>query len=119
MADSGGRYQAYLKAVRDCVCPVCLDRRDDGSCGLRSRTCAIEAHLPGIVATIQEVRSQKMDDYVDAIQDRICRNCPCQDQSGACRYRQRGECAAWTYLPLLVEALDEVAERESPDADVA
>ena len=105
----GDRYQAYMDAIRRRVCALCLDQRDDGSCHLAGgRLCAIEAQLPRVVEAVLAVRSARMDDYVDVVKARICGGCEAQDKQEHCALRERGECALWTYLPLLVDAIDEV-----------
>ena len=104
------RHQAIWTALRETVCAVCLDRRDDGSCDLSGgRTCALEAHLPRIIEIVQTVHSPRMDEYVEAIRQRICAVCE-HDAQGVCRARDDGACALDAYLPLVVEAIEE-AER--------
>jgi hypothetical protein len=105
------RYQAYWEAIRRRVCSVCLDNADDGSCGLGGRACAIEAHLPRLVETILSVESGRMDEFVTAVESQICGQCTDQDPQGFCRLRQRGDCALSIYLPLVVEAIEEVEGR--------
>ncbi len=102
-------YRAYMDAFRRRVCAACLDQRNDGTCGLAGgRLCAIEAHLPRLVEAVLAISSDRMDPYVDAARDRICRDCLGQDSQGDCSFREGGECALWTYLPLLVDAVEEV-----------
>jgi len=101
------RHQAIWAALRERVCSVCLDRRDDGSCGLSGgHTCALEAHLPRILEVVQTVHSPRMDEYVEAIRQRVCGVCE-QDAQGGCRARNDGACALDAYLPLVVEAIEE------------
>ena len=99
---------AYWNSIRARACAACLDAADDGSCGLRSRLCALAAQLPLIVRAIASVQSDRMDEYVQAIEDQVCRRCHEQDAQGRCRLRDRGECALYTYLPLVVDAIEEV-----------
>jgi hypothetical protein len=111
-ADSTGRYQAFMEAIRQRVCAVCLDQRDDGACGLQGRTCAIEKHLPSVVAAVSAIESDRMDEYVQAIEAQVCAGC--EEQAGhACALRKHGECALDTYLYLVVEAIQEVKAREA------
>ncbi len=103
------RYQAYLDAIRRRVCTVCLDQRDDGSCQLAGhRLCAIEAHLPRIIEAVMGIDSSRMDEYVDAIKAQVCSECRNENLDGSCTFRERGECGLWTYLPLVVDAIEEV-----------
>jgi hypothetical protein len=99
---------AYWNSIRARACAACLDVADNGACGLRSRLCALAAQLPVIVRAIASVQSDRMDEYVQAIEEQVCRRCHEQDTAGNCRLRDRGECALYTYLPLVVDAIDEV-----------
>jgi len=102
-------YMAYWDAIRSRVCSVCLDQANDGTCGLgRRRVCAIETHLPRLVEVLSSIDSPRMDEYVAAIEAEICGHCAQQDAEGACELRDEGQCALYTYLPLLVEAVEEV-----------
>lgn len=112
---SDDRYQAYMDAIRRRVCTVCLDQRDDGTCQLAGgRLCAIEAQLPRVVQAVLAVRSDRMDAYVDAVKHQICADCRGQDQEGLCQFREAGECALWSYLPLLIDAVEEVTQALAP-----
>jgi hypothetical protein len=105
---SDERYQAYWDAIRSRVCTVCLDQADDGSCGLTRRVCALERHLPKLVDALVSVRSDRMDDYVAAIEAQVCSGCPEQGGSGDCRLRDSARCALYSYLSLVLEAVEEV-----------
>lgn len=106
-----GKRQAYLESIRARVCAVCLDSRDDGSCGLTGRGCAIEAHLPGVVDAILATRSQHVDDYLTAIRSQVCSRCSDQDGAGLCAVRGAGDCALNAYLSLVVDAVEAVDAR--------
>jgi hypothetical protein len=109
MSDPSAEYLLYWNAIQQRVCAVCLDAADDGSCGLpRERTCALPAQLPTIVEAIVAVRSDRMDDYVTAIERALCAHCAEQDASGRCGLRSAGSCGLYTYLPLVVDAIEEV-----------
>ena len=102
-------YQLYWDAIQQRACAVCLDAADDGSCGLPpGRTCALPAQLPTIVETIVAVRSDRMDEYVAAIESAVCARCPDQDAHGHCGRREGGTCGLYLYLPLIVDAIEEV-----------
>ena len=98
----------YWKAVRDAACAACLDVADDGSCGLQDRLCAVPAQLPAVVAATLRVQSSRMDEYVQAIEEDVCRGCHESDADGRCVLRDQGRCALYTYLSLIVDAIDEV-----------
>lgn len=106
------RYQAYWEAIREHVCGVCLDQRDDGACGLTHRVCAIERHLPRLADVLSRVQSSRMDEYEAAVRAEICSTCPQQEASGHCALREEVECALFAYLPLVLEAVESVNEAE-------
>jgi len=108
-------YRAYREAIRRRVCAVCLDSADDGSCSLASaRSCAIEKLLPRLVEAVLEVRrAGHHDAYAAAIEARVCSHCPDRDALGQCHLRRDGRCALAVYLPLIVEAIEDVRTRES------
>jgi len=102
-------YSRYWDAIQRRACAVCLDAADDGTFGLpRGRTCALPAQLPTIVTAILGVKSERMDDYVAAIEAAVCARCAQQDAHGRCGLRDEGECGLYTYLPLVVDAIEEV-----------
>lgn len=99
---------AYLEAIRAHVCRVCIDQKDDGTCGLARRTCPIESHLPRLVAALSRVDSPRMDEYEAAVRAEVCPGCAGQDATGACTFRDAAECALLTYLPLVLDAIESV-----------
>ncbi|PYQ46702.1 MAG: hypothetical protein DMF78_25745 [Acidobacteria bacterium] len=103
------QYLVYWNAIQRRACAVCLDAADDGTCGLpRGRTCALPAQLPAIIEAILLVKSDRMDDYVSAIEAAVCARCPEQDDHGRCGLRNSGACGLYVYLPLVVDAIEEV-----------
>jgi hypothetical protein len=113
------RYRAYWEAIQRRVCSVCLDAADDGSCGLTRRVCALERHLPGLVNALVAVRSDRMDEYVAAIEAHVCSQCPEQDACGECRLRDDGRCSLYSYLSLVVDAVEEVHGTFKPTSEQA
>jgi hypothetical protein len=101
-------YQAYWDAIARRVCSVCLDQATDGSCGLSHRTCALQWHLPLIVEALSSIQSDRMDEYAQAVEARVCTRCSESDGAGGCKRRDKGECALDTYLSLVVDAIEEV-----------
>jgi hypothetical protein len=114
---SDDTYRMYWEAIRRRVCSIRLDCADDGTCGLTGgRRCAIETHLPKLVPLLLRVRSGRMDEYNAAVEAEICGECN-EDAAGVCPLRRDGECALSLYLPLLLEAVEEVdARRDEPPA---
>jgi hypothetical protein len=106
-------YRDYREALRRRVCAICLDGKDDGSCGLAPAAphCALDDHLPRIVEAVLDVRTRRDDAYAAAIEARVCSQCPERDELGLCQLRRDGRCALSVYLPLIVEAIEEVEAR--------
>ena len=103
---------AYWRALQDSVCSVCLDQRNDGTCGLaKGQVCALKRHLPLLADVVHNVESLRMDDYVEAVERSLCTRCPEQDAVGACGLRDHASCALYTYLPLVLDAIDMTDER--------
>jgi hypothetical protein len=107
------RYLAFREAIREHVCGVCLDQRDDGSCGLNRRVCAIDRHLPRLAEVLSNIKSDRMDEYEAAVRAEICSTCPEQDAGGHCALRAEADCALFAYLPLVLEAIESVTESET------
>lgn len=105
------RYHEFMDAIRAKVCAVCLDSRDDRSCTLSGRVCAIEGHLPRLVAALSAVESPRLEDYEAAIRAEVCTRCEHQDAGGACGLRDEGSCALDAYLSLVLDAVEEVNKR--------
>lgn len=102
------RYQQFMDAIRSRVCAVCLDSRDDKTCSLSGRVCAIEGHLPSLVAALSSVESPALEDYEAAIRAQVCSRCEEQDARGHCDLRDHGACALDAYLSLVLDAVEEV-----------
>ena len=114
MSDEGGedRYRPYRDAIQRRVCAICLDGADDGTCGLSSPLlCGIDRNIPRLVDAIREVRSRHDGAYAAAVEAQVCSHCPHRDELGLCRLRRDGQCTVSVYLPLVVEAIEEVERR--------
>ena len=59
MTTDEAQTDAYWWAIRGKACAACLDVADNGSCGLRSRLCALAAQLPLIERAIRSVQSDR------------------------------------------------------------
>ena len=100
---------AYWEALQEHVCSVCLDQRNDGQCSLpKGSLCALKRHLPVIADVVHNMDSPRMDDYVAAVERSICTRCPEQHASGTCSFRDEARCALYTYLPLVLDAIETV-----------
>ena len=104
------------KRLLAAVCPICTERREDGSCGLeRLSECPITTHLRGLVYTAASVKSGRMDRYVEAVRKTICPNCSHRlDSVDQCEVRIEGHCALDSYLMPALDVIDDyIAEIEA------
>lgn len=89
-----------------------MDRDEDGNCAPpEGRTCALELNLRNIVAAVQAVKSERMDEYADSIREHVCMNCINQDEHGYCLYRDRLDCCLEDFMLLVVNAIESVDAR--------
>jgi hypothetical protein len=108
--------EELTKRLQSAICPVCTERREDGSCGLeRISECPITTHLDGLVYTAATVKSGRMDRYVDAVRRNICPNCAHRlDPAERCDVRLEGHCALDSYLMPALDVIDDfIAEVET------
>jgi hypothetical protein len=66
------------------------------------------------VDAVIDVRTRRDDAYAAAIEARVCSQCPDRDDLGRCHLRRDGRCALAVYLPLIVEAIEEVEALRGP-----
>lgn len=108
-------YQEYLDAVRERVCPVCMDSVMHGKefvrCGLPdARACPIELYLPQVVEVVESVDSPLMTDYVSTLREKVCALCE-NSEGDFCALRLHADCALDRYFMLVAEAVQEVDMR--------
>jgi len=109
MADRAGdwAHPTDVDAIRRGVCGVCLDQRNDGACARAGRACAIERYWSAISRAVNAIDSDRMDPYYESIEAQVCRGCSDQDAAGRCSLRKTGDCALYSYLSLVVTAVEE------------
>jgi hypothetical protein len=94
--------------VRNRICSVCTERTVDGQCGLAEPSrCALFRLFPQVAQAIQSVKSDDIQQYLDAIRTNVCSICTDQARDGSCETRQEVRCALDAYLLLVVEAIEE------------
>jgi hypothetical protein len=107
--------QEYLEAIRSRVCPLCLDavmvRDQFVRCGLPAgRKCPVEIYLPQVVEVVESVDSWLMDDYVEALREKVCALCG-NSAGDFCALRLQADCALDRYFMLVADAIKEVDTR--------
>jgi hypothetical protein len=94
--------------VRNKICKVCTDRTVEGQCGLAEpASCALFRLFPQVAQAIQSVKSDDIQQYLDAIRRNVCSVCTDQAGDGSCEARQEVRCALDAYLLLVVDAIEE------------
>ena len=88
-SDAESRFAAYSDALRREVCRTCLDGRGDGTCGLTNQECPLDAQLPAVIAAVQGIHSNNLDDYTKAVEDQVCSHCSNRPARGCCESRER------------------------------
>lgn len=91
------------------VCSKCIDFGEDGIChSLDPEGCAVFRFLPELVAIAERLHEFKIQPYVDAVRDKICMKCRSQTPGSRCPLRDTLDCGLDRYLPLILEAIEEV-----------
>jgi hypothetical protein len=94
--------------VRNRICNVCTERTVDGQCGLEEPTnCALFRLFPQVAQAIQSVKSDDIQQYIDAIRRNVCAVCADRASDESCETRQQVRCALDAYLLLVVDAIEE------------
>ena len=98
--------------VRNRICSVCTERTIDGQCGLEEpSSCALFRLFPEVARAIQSVRSDDIQQYIEAIRQQVCSVCEGQASDGSCETRQQVRCALDAYLIPVVDAIEEATGR--------
>ena len=94
------------------ICKVCPDRNPDGTCDrLVEGSCTLFAKLPQVAAAILKVNSDRVEPYIQSIRDNVCIRCDLRYPDGSCDSRDTDRCMLNSYLPLLVEAVEEFFQK--------
>lgn len=102
--------EKYWKAVQERVCKVCIDSDPlgNGVCRISEASmCGVKEYFPKIVKIVLSVKSDKMDDYIIALRENVCKECR-ETPDGVCELRNSVECALDRYYPLIVQAIESV-----------
>lgn len=104
--------ELYEEAVRKHVCSRCIDFSEDGICHSQDpEGCAIFRHLPKLVAIAQSLHESSVGPYLEAVRKNVCMTCKNQSANGQCNLRDTVDCGLSRYLPLVLDAIDEVSDQ--------
>ena len=100
--------EEYLSALEQRICAKCIDGDGSGGCRIApEHECAIRAHFPQIIESVNAVFSPSVEPYVEQLRRRVCAVCTSQTSAGTCRLREETECALDRYFPLIVQVIEE------------
>jgi hypothetical protein len=100
---------------REKICAVCIDRKPDGSCDYDEQgTCTLMQKIPEAVEAISRVDSPYMEPYIESLRKRVCEHCLLRDPNGDCGPRDTDRCMLDSYLPLVVEVIEEHFGAKAP-----
>src|SRR5476649_1823904 len=95
----------YLAEIRDEVCSRCVERPPGGPpCVPLGKVCGVELHLEDLIDSIHQVRSNRIQPYLDHNRHGICENCAFL-HSSVC------PCPMDSLALLVVQAVETVDER--------
>ncbi len=102
---SQAQLNEYLGEIRNQVCSRCVERPPGGPpCAPLGKVCGIEMHLPEIIDSIHQVKSNWIEPYLETNRTRVCEGCAFL-HSSIC------PCPMDYLAVLLVQAVEAVDER--------
>lgn len=105
-------YDRIVDSIHARVCALCMHADAVGSCSIGQRSnCAVERFLPQIVEVATTVNSDRIDDYVSALREIVCRVCR-PDGQEHCGVRDATVCGLDRYFVLIIEAIEDVILKE-------
>lgn len=121
MRNNGHRFlpdrYLYEEALMRHVCSKCIDFGEDSVCHSQDpEGCAAFRFLPELVAIAERLHEYKIEPYVEAVRRDICMQCRGKTPDGKCPLRDTLDCGLDRYLPLILEAIEEVkAEQQEQE----
>lgn len=103
------------RRIEEAVCPICVNYTLDGRCENSSfETCPINQYFDGLIEMIiQAGHMPWMDDYYEALRNKVCPICGRRRADGYCQPREDGDCAAYTYLPTIVKVVEDYLKEKN------
>ncbi len=103
----------FVRALRRDVCRHCIEFGEDGLCHSGDpEGCSVYHFLPEIAWICENVQSDKIEDYVQAVRTNICTaKCNHSAPDGSCQLRNRLDCGLDRYLSLVVECIEGLQAR--------
>ena len=107
MVEAQVELSEYLTEIRNSVCSRCVERPPGGPpCEPLGKRCGVEMHLPLLVDSIHQIRSNLLEPYLDHNREAICEQCTFL-HSSIC------PCPMDYLSALIVEAVETVDQRHA------
>lgn len=98
--------------LTDKICGVCIDRNVDGSCEQRAEgSCTLMEKIPQVAEAILKVSSDSIEPYIESVRENVCAYCELRNEDGTCDWRKTDQCMLNSYLPLVVESIEEFHQK--------
>ena len=105
----------YEEAIKRHVCAHCIDLDKDGVCHTQDpEGCAIFRYLPELVSIAGQIHENSIKPYIDRVRKNICTQCRIKGET-VCPLRDTLECGLDRYLPLVLQAVEEVQAEQEKD----
>jgi hypothetical protein len=112
------RLRQLEQRFREKICTVCIDRKPDGSCDYDEQgTCTLMQKIPEAVEAVSRVDSPYLEPYIQSLRKTVCERCLLRDGNGECGPRDTDRCMLDSYLPLVVEVIEEHFGKKVPQAE--
>ncbi len=100
----------YEAAIRKQVCEHCIDFGEDRTCHKPGgvEQCAVIKNLKEIVAIARAVHANQVSPYVQQLREKVCSHCANSKLDGSCAIREAVECCLDRYLPLVLQAIEDL-----------
>ena len=103
--------EKYRTAIREQVCIHCPERPPLGPpCAPQGKRCGIELHLEQLVEVVQQMKSARIDPYIEEFHEEICTHCP-NAVTSQC------PCPLEYLITLAVNAIEDVDRGEEESAE--
>ena len=103
----------YMDEIRKQVCSRCVERPPGGPpCAPLGKQCGIEMHLPQLIDSIHQVKSDWIENYLEKNRKNVCKECAFL-HSSIC------PCPMDYLAVLLVQAVDSVDQRHEEETQPA
>jgi hypothetical protein len=112
------RLRQLEQRFREKICAVCIDRKPDGSCDYDEQgTCTLMQKIPEAVEAVSRVDSPFLEPYIQSLRKKVCEKCLLRNANGECGPRDTDRCMLDSYLPLVVEVIEEYFGEKVPQVE--